>query len=354
MSKATASVGYLERGLWRRLFKLEHAAEGGAVVLPSRFLIASALMFDRVGSPSGLARITRDFASGRIEGVRAVNRVPYEVPGKDALCFCELDVPGFAGILDDLAARGLLGEYDEGQAYQPGAAIGDRLIDVTPDGRLVAKTYVWDDRPAASRECLATVEGQLETDPDFLDACAGQPDGQLKRDEQTKRLGFVEGCIRAAKRDGAVPILDQCNSLLPLLLEDFPEAGAALNTLRVLVEDMGRVRISVGDLAALRERSAVRELRAGLRSAGPDADFDRWSEAFLSHLREAAARPTVPPQAFPLPPKCWPNHLAHVFPERASWAGRGVGEGRLLLIFRAETERGPACIGYTRAYFDSY
>src|SRR5262249_13055363 len=112
MSESGSTTAYIEAGLWQQLFKLEHVREahpasraaapgfwkklfgkkaqapaGVAEVFPSRFLIAAALLFDRVSFPDQRALVCRQL----VASTGLLNRVPYQVPGLNILGFCLLD-----------------------------------------------------------------------------------------------------------------------------------------------------------------------------------------------------------------------------------------------------------------------
>jgi hypothetical protein len=355
-------VGYLERGLWRQLFKLEHVREGKAIARPTRFLIASVLIFDKVGYPSCLGGIARDFASGKFERMKAVNRVPYEVPEKDVIAFCPLEMGSFAAIVNQFQEMSLLFEYDEGTAYNPGTRFGDSApLVVLEDGRFGVKQYFWEQEVRSYKEYIQLVEQKLEEDPDFIDDCEGRIQ-ESKKEEHAKRLDFIDACLAAAKRDGCVPVITSCATLLPLLIDFFPHHATSLNLLRLFIREMGPVRLTAEELLEARNDPRVRTIRDKLRSSiemhQEEVDSYNLCDMLVDSLCPYRACGLSQSQKtrceVALPPGTWPNNQVDKLPDRTQWADTSEAIERNLLVFWSSMDRGRVCIGYTRRFFECY
>jgi len=316
--KIDSTVCYLERGLYRHVFKLEHVRKGCAVVLPSRYLIVAAMLFERPCFPNDLLR-----------GFRAIgdsaNRVPYEVPGKDIIAFCPLDMDSYLAAIDYLVELSLLAHYEERGAYNPD--------EVTPH-----------------RDRLILAKSAFERDPDFVDYAhlcnrglmirVNSGETPLAR-QLRQQLGFAEACVKASLRDGHVPLLRHCDLLFGTLVDCFPQAVGVFTVLRTVQSQLGRIRMTGEELAELRECSEVRQLRADLHGTGTAADVARISGALLSVLQRSSGGPRAPGREMSISIdegslSSWPNADVDHFPERSVWASADVGPDQLLLAVQTK------------------
>ena len=348
-----SNIGYLERGLWRSLFKLEHVSPELALALPSRALIASSILLDQVAYPSSLGEVTRRVASGDL-GFGAVNRVPYEIPEKQALAFHDLDVKLFAPVIRHLESLLPLVEYHEGGAYNPGMSMGGiSSLMVTRDGTITRKTYIWDTPKADYTNVLGLYKRQQQLDPDWIDKFGGAVTSD-EGEELEKRFGFLEACVVASQRDGTVPVLRSSGSLLSLLQDFFPERIKQIDLLRLLQLELPRCRLTAEELAVARDDARIRQIRASLRKDPEGVDPDEVIDTIVGVLRaylsgrESARKET----------RCsvelegnWPNSQAEKFPRAQDMADCG---DRNVLYFWSVRQRQPVCIGCTVAFFEPY
>jgi hypothetical protein len=351
-------TAYLERGLWRCLFKLEHASEGEATVLPSRYLIAAVLLFDHVAVPSTLCDISRKFSSGEIERVHAINRVPYEIPAKKALAFCPLEIGKFTAVVEQLQSLKLLEEYQEGNAYNPGASFGGGPpMVVTSDGSLAKKTYIWDGLSVDYGQVLALYKKQQKNDPDFvdnfIDATASGADEEIG-----KRLNFLDACIAAAQRDRCVPIVGSSSVLLPLLQECFPQQQQinAIDLVRLLVAELPGIRLTPEQLAVMRQEPRVKAIRASLHSRDEgliDVDTEQLVDQIVNVLggyRDSTTQSAVNVNVA----GTWPTSSVVQLPNAQDLVNEEDLGSRYILYLWSTQRHQRVCIGYTRSFFDPY
>jgi hypothetical protein len=349
---------YLERGLWRQLFKLIHINKERAFVVPSRYLVASCLLFEKVSYPATLGNLSRHFSS---ENIKGVNRVPYEVTEKKLLSFYSLDLDQFDQVIESFVDLNLLYEYDERDAYLPGFSVGSAPpLVVLEDGRIGSKQYIWEKTGKPYEEILRLFADSVRNDPDIIDTSLGDV-SRIIEEGILKRLNFLDGCFRAALRDAALPIIRDMNILLPMIEDLFPKCSFSINVFRALVAELPQLLVSPMELCHMVNDSRLLALRnnfSALQRGGGCEDEDPYdlSEEFLGFVSDWISENKAKSEGrheIELRDS-WPSYFIDSIPAKESLAGTEKNKSSLMLILTKQIEGRLTCVGINNMFFEPY
>jgi len=110
VKKRLLPIAYIDRFLYRGLWKLVQFRNGEVCICPSRRFVGLILIFGKVGYPAEL--LERHFRMAG-SGVVAVNRSPFELPASMIASYYPISVERTLPVLAWLLDQGLIFPYEE-------------------------------------------------------------------------------------------------------------------------------------------------------------------------------------------------------------------------------------------------
>lgn len=359
-------VAYLERALWRQLFKLIHLQKGMAYVAPSRMVIASCLIFEKIHFPNALSEVGREFVRNPLNSVHAINRVPYESYEKGLLAFYELELQVFNKVVEHFTQLELLDEFDEGNCYTQSISLGSgKPFVVNETGSFVPKKFFWHEKSQYYQENLDLYIEHIRTDPDVIDNCNGFVDSIIDT-EVAKRLDFLDGCFRVSKKNQGVPIVRNIDTLLPMLEDFFPKHSFTLNLFRLLTSELLAFSFMDFSPTSLRElvnnsriqtlRQEVYEISLGQKEWRYDPhDMCEKFKSVISDWIYINKGKSQDRYILNIPDRTWPNYSFDSLRSKSELIRDEDSKNKLILIIPRRLEDGRlAFLGVNTIFFDPY